>query len=172
MVLRSNPELLAIDQRLTTQQFRAVHEVAQRYFRLTVVDSSNDESSYSYLNMLDAADQIVVASTTAPDRTENALNLLEALRNGSAYHQGLAERAVVIISQADREEEEPVESIAARFREFMPGDAVVSIPYDPALRKMQLRHEELGSQTRRAFLRAAAAIAERMSDQQPRWGRT
>lgn len=157
-VLRSNPELLAAEQRLTREQFLAVHEVTQRYFRLTIMDSSNDESSLNYLLMLDVADQIVVATTTAPDRTESGRLLLEALQQRDDHSRDLANRAVVVVSQADREED-PGELVAARFREFMPAESVVTIPYDPGIRQMRLRYDAIQPATQRAFLRAAAAVA-------------
>lgn len=166
-VLRSNPELLAAEQRLTTEQFRAVHEVAQRYFRLTVMDSGNDESSYNWLNMLDAADQLVVSTTTAPDRTENALLLLTALwSRGDSHSQNLARNAAVIVSQADREGEEGADVVAAKFRELTgDADAVVTVPHDPALRRMQLRYSNLACGTQRAYLRAAAVISHHLNVQ-------
>jgi len=157
-VLRSNPELLAAEQRLTREQFLAVHEVTQRYFRLTIMDSSNDESSLNYLLMLDVADQIVVATTTAPDRTESGRLLLEALRHRDDHSRDLANRAVVVVSQADREED-PAELVAAQFREFTPAESVVTIPYDPGIRQMRLRYDAIQPATQRAFLRAAAAVA-------------
>ncbi|MBA8793634.1 cellulose biosynthesis protein BcsQ [Friedmanniella endophytica] len=157
-VLRSNPSLLAREQRLTTEQFLALHAVCNRFYRLIFMDSGNDESTYAWLNMIDAADQIVVPTTTRPDHAEAALLLLQALRNRNAEGRELAERAVVIVSQADQDEAS-ASTIAAGFQQLLPPENVVTIPYDRAIRDSQLRYDRLNPVTQRAFLRAAAAVA-------------
>src|SRR5690606_8617245 len=44
-VLRSNPELLASEQRLTADDFDTIHRLMSKYFRILIVDSGNDEST-------------------------------------------------------------------------------------------------------------------------------
>lgn len=162
-VLRSDPALLAADQRLTTAQFHSVHEVLRRYYRLTLIDSSNDESSYNYLNMIEAADQIVVPTTTSLDHAEAGRLLLQALGSrGDAHSVHLAQSAVVIVAQADREERD-AETVADMFRQMLPPEAVITLPFDHGLRCMQLRHDNLTAVTQRGYLRAAAEIAQRLS---------
>jgi len=156
-VLRSNPLLLPHQQRLTAADFDAVHLVASKYFRLIFIDSGNDETAPHWLQMIDHADQLVVATTTRPDHAEAGRLLLEALRDRDAHSSGLADAAVVVVSQADREEASAT-TIAAGYDGLL--RQAVTIPYDRALRAPWLRFKALQPLTQRAYLRAAAAVAE------------
>ncbi len=157
-VLRSNPELLAQDQRLSTEQFKSLHDVCNRFYRMILMDSGNDESTYAWLNMIEAADQIVVPTSTRPDHAEAGLLLLHALNERSERCRRLTDHAVVIVSQADQDEAS-ADTIADGFRQLLPPENVVTIPYDRAIRDSQLRYDRLNPVTQRAFLRAAAAVA-------------
>ncbi len=156
-VLRSNPLLLPHQQRLTADDFDAVHLVASKYFRLIFIDSGNDETAPHWLQMIDHADQLVVATTTRPDHAEAGRLLLEALRDRDAHASGLADSAVVVVSQADREEASAT-TIAAGYDGLL--RQAVTIPYDRALRAPWLRFKALQPLTQRAYLRAAAAVSE------------
>ncbi len=156
-VLRSNPEMLASQQRLSAETFDNVHQVAAKYFRVILVDSGNDESAPNWLRMIDRADQIVVATTTRPDHAEAGILLLEALRHRDEHSQTLADNAVVIVSQADKEEA-TADKIAAGFDGA--SRIAVTIPYDRAMRSGWLQFDQLHPTTRRAYLRAAAAVSD------------
>lgn len=156
-VLRSNPALLPHQQRLTTADFDAVHTLASKYYRLILIDSGNDETAPHWLRMIDAADQLVVATTTRPDHAEAGRLLLDALRDRDPHSASLANQAVVIVSQADREEASAAD-IADRFSGL--ARAAVTIPYDKAMRAPWLRLDNLQPVTQRAYLEAAKAVAE------------
>jgi len=156
-VLRSNPLLLPHQQRLTADDFHAVHQVASKYFRLLLIDSGNDETAPHWLAMIDQADQLVVPTTTRPDHAEAGRLLLDALRDRDDHSAHLADHAVVIVSQADREEAAAT-SIAARFNGL--ARTAVTIPYDRAMRTPWLRYDNLNTHTQSAYLTAAAAAAE------------
>ena len=155
-VLRSNPLLLSTEQKLTPDQLDAVHAVAAKYYRLIFMDSGNDEGDALWLRMIDHADQIVVATTTRPDHAEAGRLLLNALAERDEHSARLADQAVVLVSQADREEAQAA-SIAQGFDAL--ARAVVTVPYDPAMRQQWLRVDNLAATTQRAYLRAAAAVA-------------
>lgn len=155
-VLRSNPRMLAADQRITDADFDAVHGVATKYFRLILVDSGNDESAPHWLRMIDRADQLVVPTTTRAEHAEAGLLLLEALRDRDERSRALADNAVVIVSQADKTERDAA-SIAAGFEGL--ARTAVTVPYDPALRETWLRVRALSPASQRAWLAAAAAVA-------------
>lgn len=155
-VLRSNPLLLSTEQKLTPDQLDAVHAVAAKYYRLIFMDSGNDEGDALWLRMIDHADQIVVATTTRPDHAEAGRLLLNALAERDEHSARLADQAVVLVSQADREEAQAA-SIAQGYDAL--ARAVVTVPYDPAMRAQWLRVDNLAPTTRRAYLRAAAAVA-------------
>lgn len=155
-VLRSNPASLPGDQRLTEADFDAVHTVASRYFRLMFIDSGNAEDAPHWLRMIDHADQLVVATSTRSDHAEAARLLLNALHGRDARSAGLADGAIVVVSQADRDEK-PAAEVAAHYS-GLARDAV-TIPYDKAMRADWLRYDGLDPATQRAWLRAAAAVA-------------
>ena len=155
-VLRSNPLLLSTEQKLTPDQLDAVHAVAAKYYRLIFMDSGNDEGDALWLRMIDHADQIVVVTTTRPDHAEAGRLLLNALADRDEHSARLADNAVVLVSQADREEAQAA-SIAQGFDAV--ARAVVTVPYDPAMRQQWLRVDNLSPATQRAYLRAAAAVA-------------
>jgi hypothetical protein len=136
--------------------FDAVYAVAAKYYRLILVDSGNDETAPHWLRMIDVADQLVVATTTRPDHAEAGRLLLEALRDRDTHSAALADQAVVIVSQADREEASAA-TIAAGYDGL--ARTAVTIPYDRAMRTPWLRLDNLESATRRAYLAAASAVA-------------
>lgn len=156
-VLRSNPASLPGEQRLTREDFDAVHQVASRYFRLMVIDSGNAEDAPHWLRMIDHADQLVVATTTRDDHAEAARLLLNALHGRDPRSASLADGAVVAVSQADKADERPAAEVAAHYRGL--AREAVTIPYDPAMRSGWLRYDGLAPTTQRAWLRAAAAVA-------------
>lgn len=155
-VLRSNPAMLPHQQRLTAGNFDSVHAVASKYYRLVFVDSGNDETAPHWLRMVDHAHQIVVATTTRPDHAEAGRLLLEALRHRDPHSAELAEQAVVVVSQADREEAS-AKDIAAGFNGL--ARAAITVPYDRAMRAPWLRYDNLQRATQRAYLRVAASVA-------------
>lgn len=158
-VLRSKPDVLASEQKITAADFDALHEVASKYFRLNIIDSGNDESAERWLRMIDHTDQLVIATTTMEEHAEAGALLLEALQARGGHYAMLAEQSVVIVSQADRNGgTAQADAVAAGFGPL--ARAAVTIPYDPALRKGQIRWSGLHPRTRRAWLAAAAAVAE------------
>jgi MinD-like ATPase involved in chromosome partitioning or flagellar assembly len=155
-VLRSSPAVLPDQPRLRAEDFDAVHLVAAKYYRLIFVDSGNDETAPHWLRMVDHTDQIVLATSTRPDHAEAGRLLLESLRLRDARSAALADNAVVVVSQADRDEA-AADGIAAGFAGV--ARSVVTIPYDKAIRAPWLRLDNLAAPTLRAYLAAAAAVA-------------
>ncbi|WP_292836803.1 AAA family ATPase [Microbacterium sp.] len=156
-VLRSNPELLATDQRIAATEFDLLMQVAARFYRLVLFDSGNDESAERWLRMVDNSYQLVIPTLATPESAESAALLLDALRGRDERSALLADRAVVIVTQS---EAAPVASrrIADGFRDHV--RAVQIIPFDPALKTGQLRFDALRRRTRDAWFAAAASAAE------------
>ena len=158
-VLRSNPNILAEDQRLTMSEFDAIHSVAAKYFRLMFIDSGNDESADRWRRMIDRADQIVIATTARGEHAEAGALLLEALRERGEHSAQLARDAVVVVSQADHKAgSAQAEKVADGFRSM--ARAATVIPFDPAMRAGKLAYDALKPETQRAWLAAAAAVAQ------------
>ncbi|MBF5082331.1 AAA family ATPase [Quadrisphaera sp. INWT6] len=157
-VLRSKPLALASEQRVAPEDVDDLHTVASKYYRLVIIDSGNDESDPMWLRMIDHTDQVVVATSTRDDHAEAGALLLEALASRDERCAALASSAVVVVSQAVAS---ATQSDVRRIAEGFSGLAreVASIPFDRAMVEGQLRHEALAADTRRAWLRAAAAVA-------------
>lgn len=156
-VLRSNPELLAVDQRLAAADFELLAKVAMRHYRIVVFDSGNDESADRWLSMIDHAHQLVVPTLTAPESAESARLLLHALRDRDPHSADLADHAVVVVTQSEPSGRADLERIAGGFEDL--GATVVRVPFDPALKAGPLRFDQLRPRTKDAWLAVAAAIA-------------
>lgn len=157
-VLRSNPELLATDQRIRSAEFDLLLQVAARYYRLVIFDSGNDESAERWLRMIDSSYQLVIPTLAAEESAESAALLLDALRTRDEHSAALARHAVVVVTQSEPSGGPAARRVANGFEGHV--RAVEVIPYDPALKSGQLRFDALHRRTRDAWTRAAAATAE------------
>lgn len=158
-VLRSNPQLLAADQRIDAADFDKLHGVASKYFRLIFIDSGNDESAERWLRMIDHTTQLVVATVEKQDHAEAGALLLEALAQRGAHGAHLAQNAVVVVSQSEKGAAAQTQHIASEYQRQSLARAAITIPYDDALHEGPLRFSELGQRTQRAWLHAAASVA-------------
>lgn len=156
-VLRSNPELLAVHQRIAQAEFDLLMQVAARYYRLVIFDSGNDESADRWLRMVDSSYQLVVPTLTSPESAESAALLLDALRDRDEHSARLAAHAVVVVTQAEPSARRDAERIAAGFADNV--RAVEVVPFDPALKSGQLRFDALRAATRESWIRVASSAA-------------
>lgn len=157
-VLQSQPLALASAQRLTPSDLTALLDVAAKYYRVSVVDTGNDESAAEWRTLVDHAHRLVVPTTTRDDHAEAGALLLEALTQRDAKSAALAGQAVVIVSQADPDAKPAtIKRIINGYREL--GVTVVAIPHDPAMVGGRLLYSALRPATQRAWLAAAAAVA-------------
>lgn len=156
-VLRSNPELLAVHQRIAQAEFDRLMQVAARYYRMVVFDSGNDESADRWLRMVDSSYQLVIPTLTAPESAESASLLLDALRQRDERSRWLADNAVVVVTQSEPSPLREAFRIADGFSNHV--RAVEIVNYDPALKSGPLRFDSLRPATRDAWLRVAAAAA-------------
>ncbi|MEO7018420.1 MAG: ATPase [Leifsonia sp.] len=156
-VLRSNPIALSADQKITRAEFTNLHEVASKYFRLVFIDSGNDESAERWQQMIDQTNQLVIATTALGEHAEAGALLLEALAQRDERSAQLAANAVVIVSQSEKSGS-GAQAIADGFSGL--ARRAVTIPYDDALHGGKIRYDALAPATQRAWLAAAAAVAE------------
>jgi ATPases involved in chromosome partitioning len=158
-VLRSNPTMLATEQRIASEDFDRLHSVVTKYFRLIFIDSGNDESAERWLRMIDHTDQLVIATTALGEHAEAGALLLEALAQRDDHSAELAANAVVIVSQSEKSgRRSAAQNVAGTFGSM--ARVAVSVPFDRAMHGGKLRYDGLAPATRRAWLRAAAAVAE------------
>lgn len=156
-VLRSNPELLAADQRIATAEFDLLAQVATHYYRLVIFDSGNDESADRWLRMIDSSHQLIIPTLPSADSAESAALLLEALRTRDEHSAYLAENAVVVVTQPEPGAQREAARIAHEFANQV--RAVALIPFDPALKSGALRFDALRPRTRDAWILASANAA-------------
>lgn len=156
-VLRSTPHLLSAQQRLSGDDFDAVHDVASKYFRMLLIDSGNDEAAEHWLRMIDHAHQIVVPLRAEDEHAEAAALLLEELATRDEHSAQLASRAVVVVSEARTDAAAKAQTIATGFGPLV--RSAVVIPYDPSMVGGLLRFDSLRPATQRAWLHAAAEVA-------------
>ncbi|MGX5769772.1 nucleotide-binding protein [Microbacterium trichothecenolyticum] len=157
-VLRSNPELLATDQRIGAADFDLLMQVAARFYRLVIFDSGNDESAERWLRMIDSSYQLVLPTLANAESAESAALLLDALRGRDERSAALAAQAVVIVTQAEPTGSAEARRIADGFTGHV--RAVHTIPFDPALKAGPLRFDNLRPRTHDAWLAVAASAAE------------
>ena len=157
-VLRSNPQLLAISQRVDAEEFDALIKVIDRAYRLVIFDSGNDESAERWLRMIDHSHQLVIPTTTAPEAAESALLLLEELHARDAHSARLAARALIVVTDADRTGAYKAGAVADQFAAA--GHQVMLIPFDAGLKSGQLRFDTLRQATQDAWVRVAAAAVD------------
>lgn len=164
-VLRSQPMVLADQQRVEPADVDAIWRVAAKYYRLILLDSGNDEADPMWLRMIDHTDQLVVVTTTRDDHAEAGALLLEALAQRDQRSAQLAQQAVALVSQADpKARPEELRDIATGYKAL--AREVVTIPHDPAMVDGVLRYGSLRATTQRAWLAAGAAVARGLNGPQ------
>ncbi|WP_427008493.1 chromosome partitioning protein ParA [Pseudarthrobacter sp. H2] len=157
------------DHEVTAEEVDIAHQVLTRYYRLVVMDSGNTARAENWRRMIDHTNQLVVPVTAIEDRAEAARLTLQTLESRGGHDAELARGAVVIVSESTdakrsmsgdalRRAKDEARRIADGFTPFV--RAVVRIPYDPALVNGPIRYEALQPATRRAWLAAAAAVAQ------------
>ena len=156
------------DHEVTAEEVDIAHQVLTRYYRLVVMDSGNTARAANWRRMIDHTNQLVVPVTAIEDRAEAARLTLQTLESRGGHDAELARNAVVIVSESTdskrsmsgdalKRAKDEARRIADGFEPFV--RAVVRIPYDPALVNGPIRYEALQPATRRAWLAAAAAVA-------------
>lgn len=157
------------DHEVTAEEVDIAHQVLTRYYRLVVMDSGNTARAANWRRMIDHTNQLVVPVTAIEDRAEAARLTLQTLESRGGHDAELARNAVVIVSESTdakrsmsgdalKRAKDEAERIAKGFEPFV--RTVVRIPYDPALVNGPIRYEALQPATQRAWLAAAAAVAD------------
>ncbi len=143
---------------VTGDEVDAVHQVASKYYRLIVMDSGNSERASNWRAMIRRADSLVVPATDVEDTAEAGARMLEALAQRDEHSADLARNAVAVISQRTPGNDRNLRRIVDGFRPLV--RTVVTIPHDAALHTGVIRFDALRQSTQRAWLSAAAAVAE------------
>jgi MinD-like ATPase involved in chromosome partitioning or flagellar assembly len=156
-------DVLASDERphvtgqIHADDFRAVHALLERFYRIILVDTGNNMRAENWLAAAQAADLLVVTSTVREDTGYSGLWMLDALQD--AGYDNLKYKALTVLSdpspQVDhRLAKDLVDVYQQRTR------GVFRVPYDSALVSGSVvPYHRLSKGTRRSWLRACAAMA-------------
>lgn len=145
------------DHEISAAEVHAVHAIVERYRRLIIMDSGNTARAANWRAMIEHTDQLVVPTTTMEDRAEAAKLTLQTLAARDEHSAHLARNAVVIISGWKPGDQKEARRIRGLFEPLV--RAVVTVPYDPAMKAGQIRYSAMNADTQRAWLAAAAAVA-------------
>ena len=140
------------------EEVDAIHRVAAKYYRMIIMDSGNNERAVNWLSMIERSQQLVVPCTNVEDTAEAGARMLEALANRDEHSRKLAQNAVAIISKRIPGRDPNMDRIVKDFAPLV--REVVTIPYDKALVSGVIHFDALSNRTKRAWLRAAAAVAK------------
>ncbi|WP_426120670.1 AAA family ATPase [Kocuria sp. LHG3120] len=144
---------------VTGDEVDRLHAVAAKYYRAIVMDSGNTERGANWQAMISHADQVVIPVKSVDDAAEGASRVLAALHTGDTHAQELARNAVVVVLCCEPgHQKTKAKELAAEFAPY--ARAVVTIPYDRALVEGRVRFSAMTPATRRAWLRAGAAVRE------------
>ena len=156
-------DVLASDERpdvtgtIRAQDFDAVHQLLERFYRIILVDTGNNMRAENWLAAAGAADLLVVTSTVREDTGYSGLWMLDALQD--AGYQNLKYKAITVLSdpsaQVDRRlAGDLVEVYQQRTR------GVYRVPYDPVLvAGSVVPYPRLSAPTRTQWLQACAGMA-------------
>ncbi|GIF65216.1 hypothetical protein Ais01nite_32510 [Asanoa ishikariensis] len=142
---------------LTAAAFAHIRDVVSRFYKLIFVDTGNNVRAQNWQAAIDATDQLVVTMSARNDSAETAARMLDHLEQTGRHR--LVRQAVTVVSMPPSRREidlPPIEShFAARTR------AVLLAPYERLIDTGEpLRYAGLSRETRDAWLRIAAAVAE------------
>ena len=140
------------------ESFQRLHRLLSQFYRVLVVDTGNNMRASNWRAAVDAADQLVVVTTVREDTAQSAAWALDALR--AMGHEEAVRKAVTVLSAPDPKVDK---ALAKRLRSHFGAltRTVVEVPYERALVSGgAIDYDKLRPATRRAWLRATAAVAE------------
>jgi MinD-like ATPase involved in chromosome partitioning or flagellar assembly len=156
-------DILASDERphvtgmIRAQDFTAVHQLLERFYRLILVDTGNNMRAENWLAAAEAADLLVVTSTIREDTGYSGLWMLDALQD--AGYQNLKHKSITVLSDPSSHVDEQLAGDLVQVYEQRT-KAVFRVPYDPVLVSGSVvPYAQLSDETRMAWLRACAAMA-------------
>jgi MinD-like ATPase involved in chromosome partitioning or flagellar assembly len=156
-------DVLASDERphvtgmIRAQDFTAVHELLERFYRLILIDTGNNMRAENWLAAAEAADLLVVTSTIREDTGYSGLWMLDALQD--AGYENLKHKTVTVLSDPSSHVDEQLAHDLVQVYEQRT-KSVYRVPYDPVLVPGSvLPYAQLSGETRAAWLSACAGMA-------------
>jgi len=142
---------------LTAAAFADIREVVSRFYKLIIVDTGNNVRAENWQAAIDATDQLVVTMSARGDSAETAARMLDHLEQTG--REQLVRQAVSVVTMPASKKGVDLPAIqrhfAARTRQ------VIVAPYERLLDSGEpIRYGEITQDSRDAWLKIAAAIAE------------
>ena len=138
--------------------FSRLHSTLARFYRLIVIDTGNNMRASNWQAAVAAADQLVIVSTVREDTAQSAAWLIDALR--ATGQQDVVERAVTVLTAPARIADP---DLSRRLHDHFGAltRTVMDVPHDPVLVPGgPITYDALSAQTRKAWLRVSAAVAD------------
>jgi MinD-like ATPase involved in chromosome partitioning or flagellar assembly len=156
-------DVLASDERpdvtgmIRAQDFTAVHQLLERFYRLILIDTGNNMRAENWLAAAEAADLLVVTSTVREDTGYSGLWMLDALQD--AGYQNLKHKTVTVLSDPSSHVDQQLAHDLTQVYEQRTKH-VFRVPYDPVLvAGSVVPYAQLSEGTRSAWLSACAGMA-------------
>jgi MinD-like ATPase involved in chromosome partitioning or flagellar assembly len=149
-------------------EFRRIHAVLQRFYRIIVIDTGNNVRSPNWQAAVNAADVVVIPSTYQRDVGYSGSWVLDHLLQTG--REGLAQHAVTVLTAADPTTDSKVRH-ELRLHFNARTQDVIEIPYDEHIATGGPIHWALlAEETRRAYTRLGAVVVNALvrRDQLPR----
>jgi MinD-like ATPase involved in chromosome partitioning or flagellar assembly len=142
---------------LTASAFAEIREIVSRFYKLIFVDTGNNVRAQNWQAAMDATDQLVITMSARNDSAETAARMLDHLEQSG--RQRLVRQAISVVSMPPTRKDIDLPAIqrhfAARTR------AVLLAPYEKLIDSGEpLRYGQLSANTKDAWLKIAAAVAE------------
>jgi MinD-like ATPase involved in chromosome partitioning or flagellar assembly len=142
---------------LTAAAFREIRDVVGRFYKLLIVDTGNNARAENWQAAMDATDQLIVTMSARNDSAETAARLLDHLEQTG--RRELVRRAVTVVTMPPHRQDVDPRAIEDHFD--LRCRAVLRVPYDRHLDSgAPVDYTALSHDTRRAWLRVAAAVAD------------
>ena len=142
---------------LTAGAFAEIREIVSRFYKLIFVDTGNNVRAQNWQAAIDATDQLVITMSARNDSAETAARMLDHLEQSG--RQRLVRQAITVVSMPPTRKDIDLPAIqrhfAARTR------SVLLAPYEKLIDSGEpLRYGQLSANTKDAWLKIAAAVAE------------
>jgi MinD-like ATPase involved in chromosome partitioning or flagellar assembly len=153
----ASDEAAAAGEMLTARAFRDLRDVVGRFYKLILVDTGNNVRAENWQAAVDATDQLVITMSARNDSAETAARLLDHLEQTG--RRELVRRAVTVVTLPPHRKDVNPRAIERHFDQRC--RAVLRVPYDRHLDSgAPVRYAALSPESRRAWLRVAAAVAD------------
>jgi MinD-like ATPase involved in chromosome partitioning or flagellar assembly len=153
----ASDEAATAGEMLTANAFREIRDVVGRFYKLILVDTGNNVRAENWQAAVDATDQLVITMSARNDSAETAARLLDHLEQTG--RKELVRRAITVVTMPLHRKDVNPRAIERHFDQRC--RQVIRVPYDRHLDSgAPVRFAALSPESRRAWLRVAAAVAD------------